>query len=86
MIHYCMVKEANIGYIQKQMRELQEFYQSLLQNIQKIMGQLFKDLYLAADRDYYKMDLNIHLPAQVEIFNMTTGNIFKAGGIREDII
>ncbi|WP_172793059.1 methenyltetrahydromethanopterin cyclohydrolase [endosymbiont 'TC1' of Trimyema compressum] len=35
---------------------------------------------------HYKMDLNIHSPAQVEIFNMTTGNIFKAGGIREDII
>lgn len=66
--------------------EIKKVLPTLVTEYSKDYGKLFKDLYLAADRDYYKMDLNIHSPAQVEIFNITTGNIFKAGAIREDII
>lgn len=58
----------------------------LVTEYSKDYGKLFKDLYLEADRTYYKMDLNIHSPARVEIFNMRTGNIFTRGKIREDII
>ena len=66
--------------------KIKEKLPKLVTEYSKDYGQLFKELYLAADREYYKMDLNIHSPAQVEIFNMATGNIYKAGGIREDII
>ena len=52
----------------------------------KSYGKLFKDIYLEAERDYVKIDVDVHCPAEVEIFNIRTGNIFKAGGIREDII
>ena len=52
----------------------------------KNYGRLFKDMYLEAGREYFKIPVEVHCPAEVEIFNMKTGNIFKAGGIREDII
>lgn len=52
----------------------------------KNYGRLFKDMYLEAGRDYFKIDVEVHCPAEVEIYNTRTGNIFKAGGIREDII
>lgn len=49
-------------------------------------GTLFKDLFLAAERDFYKMDLDIHSPAEVTIYNMSTGNVFHAGKIRKDLM
>lgn len=52
----------------------------------KDYGRLFKDLFIEAERDFYKMDLDIHSPAAVQIINMNTGNLFKAGRIREDLI
>jgi len=32
------------------------------------------------------MDLSIHSPAEVEIINLNTGNVFSAGAIRHDIL
>ena len=52
----------------------------------KDYGRLFKDLFLEAERDFYKMDLDIHSPAQVTIYNMSTGNVFTAGKIRNDLM
>lgn len=49
-------------------------------------GRLFRELFLEAERDFYKMDLDIHSPAAVQIVNMSTGRMFKAGRIREDLI
>lgn len=49
-------------------------------------GRLFRDLFVEANRDFYQMDLDIHSPAAVQIVNMKTGRMFKAGRIREDLI
>ncbi len=49
-------------------------------------GRLFKDLFLEAGKNFYNMDLDIHSPAQVQIYNINSGNLFTAGRIREDII
>jgi len=49
-------------------------------------GRLFKDLFIEADKDFYKMDLDIHSPAQVQIYNVKTGHVFTAGAIRKDLL
>ncbi len=49
-------------------------------------GRLFIDLFEEAERDFYKMDLDIHSPAMVQIYNMSTGRVFSAGRIRKDIL
>jgi methenyltetrahydromethanopterin cyclohydrolase len=49
-------------------------------------GKLFKGLFIAADKDFYKMDLDIHSPAQVQIHNISTGRVFTAGGLRRDLL
>jgi methenyltetrahydromethanopterin cyclohydrolase len=49
-------------------------------------GRLFRDLFVAAGRDFYKMDLDIHSPAAVQIVNMSTGRLFRAGRMRDDLI
>jgi methenyltetrahydromethanopterin cyclohydrolase len=66
--------------------EITRILPKLTTDFSKDYGRSFRELYLEADRTYYKMDLNIHSPARVEIFNMNTGNIFSHGNIREDII
>lgn len=52
----------------------------------KDYGILFKELFLKAERDFYKMDLDIHSPAEVTIYNVATGNVFHAGSIRNDLM
>lgn len=49
-------------------------------------GKLFVDLFEQAGRNFYNMDLDIHSPAQVQLYNITTGRMFTAGKIRKDII
>jgi methenyltetrahydromethanopterin cyclohydrolase len=49
-------------------------------------GRLFKDLFLEAGKDFHKMDLDIHSPACVQIYNIDTGRVFSAGGIRTDML
>ncbi len=49
-------------------------------------GRLFRDLFVESGRDFYKMDLDIHSPAAVQIVNMNSGQLHKAGEIREDLI
>jgi len=67
-------------------QKIEEILPKLVTEYSKDYGRLFKDLFIEADRDFYKMDLDIHSPASVQIVNMNTGRLFKAGGIREDLI
>lgn len=65
---------------------IKEIIPQLVTESSKDYGRLFKDLFIEAERDFYKMDLDIHSPAAVQIINMNSGNLFRAGGIREDLI
>jgi methenyltetrahydromethanopterin cyclohydrolase len=65
---------------------IKEILPQLVTESSKDYGRLFKDLFVDAERDFYKMDLDIHSPAVVQIVNMNSGNLFKAGRIREDLI
>jgi methenyltetrahydromethanopterin cyclohydrolase len=67
-------------------RKIQEILPKLVTESSKDYGRLFKDLFVEAERDFYKMDLDIHSPASVQIVNINSGKMFRAGRIREDLI
>jgi methenyltetrahydromethanopterin cyclohydrolase len=67
-------------------RKIQEILPRLVTESSKDYGRLFRELFIEAGRDFYKMDLDIHSPASVQIVNMNSGKMFKAGRIREDLI
>src|SRR5271157_726651 len=66
--------------------KIQEILPKLVTESSKDYGRLFRDLFIEAGRDFYKMDLDIHSPASVQIVNMNSGKMFKAGRLREDLI
>jgi methenyltetrahydromethanopterin cyclohydrolase len=67
-------------------QKIQEILPNLVTESSRDYGRLFKELFIEAERDFYKMDLDIHSPASVQVINMNTGSMFKAGSIREDLI
>ena len=67
-------------------REIMRVLPQLVTQSAKDYGKLFLDLFIAADRNFYNMDLDIHSPAMVQIYNTKTGNLFTAGTIRRDIL
>lgn len=66
--------------------EIERILPQLVTESARDYGRLFIDLFLEAGRDFYKMDLDIHSPAKVTICNMRTGRMFRAGGIRNDLM
>ncbi|MEI7885549.1 MAG: methenyltetrahydromethanopterin cyclohydrolase [Clostridia bacterium] len=66
--------------------EIEEVIGKLVTEHAKDYGRLFVDMFVEADKNFYNMDLDIHSPAKVQIYNMKTGNVFRAGAIRNDII
>ncbi|HUH98693.1 MAG TPA: methenyltetrahydromethanopterin cyclohydrolase [Anaerolineales bacterium] len=67
-------------------QKIQEILPQLVTESSRDYGRLFRELFIEAGRDFYKMDLDIHSPAAVQIVNMNSGRMFKAGRIREDLI
>lgn len=67
-------------------QKIQEILPKLVTEYSKDYGRLFKELFIESERDFYKMDLDIHSPASVQIVNMNSGRMFKAGRLREDLI
>ena len=66
--------------------KIKEILPKLVTESSKDYGRLFRELFVEAERDFYKMDLDIHSPAMVQIANLNTGHLFKAGQMREDLI
>jgi methenyltetrahydromethanopterin cyclohydrolase len=67
-------------------QKIQKILPRLITESSKDYGRLFRDLFVESERDFYKMDLDIHSPASVQIVNMNSGRMFKAGRIRDDLI
>ena len=67
-------------------QKIAEIAPRLVTESSKDYGRLFRDLFVEAEHDFYKMDLDIHSPASVQIVNMNTGKLCKAGRLREDLI
>jgi methenyltetrahydromethanopterin cyclohydrolase len=67
-------------------RKIEEILPKLVTESSRDYGRLFKELFAEAGKDFYKMDLDIHSPASVQIVNMNSGNMFRAGRMRDDLI
>ena len=66
--------------------EIQRVLPQLVTQSAKDYGRLFLELFVEANKDFYQMDLDIHSPAKVQIFNMNTGRVFVAGELRKDLL
>ncbi len=66
--------------------QIQAILPNLVTESSKDYGRLFKELFIEAERDFYKMDLDIHSPAAVQVWNLNSGKMFRAGRLREDLI
>jgi methenyltetrahydromethanopterin cyclohydrolase len=51
-----------------------------------VYGRTFMDLFDACGRDFYQMDPLLFSPAEIVIFNMTSGRQFSAGSIHPDML
>jgi methenyltetrahydromethanopterin cyclohydrolase len=58
----------------------------LVTEYSKDYGKLFGQIFEEAGRDYYQIHHDVHAPAKVQIYNMNTGNMFVAGGTRNDLL
>ncbi len=65
---------------------IREKLPSLVTESSSDYGRPFVELFEEAGRDFYAMDLAIHSPAEVQIFNTASGHVFSAGRIRKDIL
>jgi methenyltetrahydromethanopterin cyclohydrolase len=73
-------------YVRSTDEEIERVLPLLVTESAKDYGRLFVDLFEEAGRNFYNMDLDIHSPAQVQIYNMSTGRMFSSGRIRRDIM
>ncbi len=55
-------------------------------NDSKRFGERFADLFDEGDRDFYRVDKDVHTVAVYEFWNEASGNTFRAGEIREDML
>ena len=55
-------------------------------NASQRFGERFVDIFEEGDRDFYKVDKDIHTVARFEFWNEATGSVFRAGEIREDML
>ena len=86
-INDCLLYGGRSEYwVKWEDEKIQEILPQLVTESSKDYNRLFKDLFAQAGKDFYKMDFDIHSPAEVQIVNMNTGSMFKAGRIREDLI
>lgn len=49
-------------------------------------GKPFEEIFVAHDKDFYKMDPRIHSMARVQLHNITTGKCFAAGRINREML
>jgi methenyltetrahydromethanopterin cyclohydrolase len=49
-------------------------------------GRPFQEIFKDCGYDFYKIDAGLFSPAEVTIVNQATGNSFRAGGLRSDLI
>ena len=49
-------------------------------------GRLFGDIYEEAGRDFYNTPIELNSPAVVQINNLTSGRMFRAGKIDEEVL
>lgn len=66
--------------------EIEAVINQLPFNASRRFGEPFMDIFEEGKRDFYVVDKDIHTIASYEVTNIATGNTFKAGEIRDDIM
>ncbi|MBE3580561.1 MAG: methenyltetrahydromethanopterin cyclohydrolase [Thermoanaerobacteraceae bacterium] len=66
--------------------EIEQVIDQLPLSASRLFGTPFLELFEAADRDFYKVDKDIHTIAFYEIMNVSSGRTFRAGQLREDML
>ncbi|MFV2039522.1 MAG: methenyltetrahydromethanopterin cyclohydrolase [Acidimicrobiales bacterium] len=66
--------------------DIQQVIDQLPFNASKRFGERFADLFDEGDRDFYRVDKDVHTVAVYEFWNEASGNTFRAGEIREDML
>ncbi len=69
---YCVVDYDDEATLQKIVKQAPS-------KMSKDYGKPFLQIFLEADRDFYKIDHNLFAPAALIVNNAKTGNVFKAG-------
>ncbi len=49
-------------------------------------GRPFLEIFEQYDRDFYKIDPHLFSPAEVTLFNLNSGRVFRAGEVRPDLL
>ncbi|MCA9041754.1 MAG: methenyltetrahydromethanopterin cyclohydrolase, partial [Planctomycetaceae bacterium] len=65
---------------------LQEIGPQIPANSSEEFGKPFMELFEAAGRDFYKLDPSLFSPAEVTLYNLTTGRTWKFGEVRPDVL
>ena len=66
--------------------EIEAVMDQLPFNASRRYGEAFIDIFEEGKRDFYIVDKDIHTIASYEFTNIATGNTFRAGMIREDML
>ena len=66
--------------------EIEQVIDALPFNASGRFGERFIDLFDEGDRDFYQVDKDVHTVAVYEVWNEASGNTFRAGEIREDML
>lgn len=52
----------------------------------KDFGRPFMEIFDQYERDFYKIDPHLFSPAEVTLFNLNSGRVFRAGAVRPDLL
>lgn len=66
--------------------EIEQVIELLPFNASQRFGERFADLFEEGERDFYRVDKDVHTVAAYEFWNEASGNTFRAGEIREDML
>ncbi len=66
--------------------EIEQVIDQLPFSASRRFGERFADLFDEGERDFYRVDKDVHTVARYEFWNEATGNTFRAGEIREDML
>lgn len=86
-VNTALLYGASVNYVVDwEDNKIEEIIDTLPLSASKLFGRPFIDIFEEGDRDFYKVDKDIHTIACFVISNQRTGRTFSAGVIREDMM
>jgi methenyltetrahydromethanopterin cyclohydrolase len=66
--------------------ELASIIEKVPSQASKDFGRPFMEIFEQYERDFYKIDPHLFSPAEVTLFNLNSGRVFRAGAVRPDLL